>query len=278
MRYDVYLAVGHGKRPNGTFDPGAIGKDGRYEHYESTEVAAECVNALERSGVAVKHEVHGSAGPEDPNYSGSIKVVNQGNYKCAVEIHFDWNKAPDGGFGHWYRAGKPIADTVLKRWMDAELPVRLSWHKRRTDLSFLKYTNPPAMLWECGRIEDWPPEVNRKMGEAIAAGICDWLDIDYIPPEKKKPHYRVAIVGIGDVDGLLAYLLGRQHAFKVLNPEEVSKVDVDWLVKIGGGAAKRFAKYEGVNIKDDNRYLTANKVLALIEDESTPRIKPWADA
>lgn len=277
VRYDVYLAVGHGVRPDGRFDPGAVGLDGRYEHYEATEVAAECVNALERSGVAVKHEVTGSGGPEDPNYSGSIKAINAGIYKCAVEIHFDWNKAPEGGFGHWYYAGRPIADAVLKRWREAGLPVRDSWHKQRTDLAFLKYTKPPAMLWECGRIQDFPAEVNRQMGETIAAGICDYLGLTYVPPPPDKPHYAVAVIGLGDIDSILAYLLARQHGFKWFKDDAgYQEADVDWLVKVGGGAVKAYSKQAGVAVSGDNRYLTANEVLAKVLDPAPPRRKPWA--
>lgn len=283
---DVYLAVGHGLRKDGVFDPGARGDDGRYEHFEATEVVSEAVEALQRSGVTLVHEAHGSGGPEDPNYAGSIDRVNAGSFRMAVEVHFDWAKAPDGGFGHWYSdAGKRIADAVMGRWTELGLPTRPSWHKYRSDLSFLKRTRCPAMLWECGRVQDWPAEDNARMGEAIAAGICDALGMHYVAPSLGRRHYAVTVMGLGDLDEILAYQLGKRHAFKVVSSRadespfvKIEDIDTDYVVAVGGAAARRRKELGlgGVDLNGETRYETADIVLARVMGADADRRAPFA--
>lgn len=286
---DLYLAVGHGRRDDGRFDPGARGDDGRYEHFEATEVVAEAVQALQRSGVTLTHEANGTAGPEDPNFSGSIRRVNDGDYRIAVEVHFDWSKAPRGGFGHWYSdAGKQIADAVYQRWEAEGLPTRPSWHKRRDDLSFLKRTNVPAMLWECDRVSDYDPDVNARQGEALAAGICDALGKRYVAPAAARRHYRVVALGVGDLDEILAYQLGKRHAFKVVSTAAdsspfvpIEDIDTDYVVTVGGPAARKRAALDldGVDLSPTGtRYEAAEVVLARIVGPDADRYRPFATA
>lgn len=272
---DVYVAVGHGRRDNGVFDPGALGDDGRYEHYEAAEVVAEVIEGLERSGLTFDHEDHGSGGPEDPNFSGSIRNVNAGSYRCAVEVHFDWAKAPEGGFGFWISdEGKKLADRVFSRWSRNGLDTRPEWHRERGNLAFLNRTKPPALLWECGRVRDFPRDVNELMGESIAAGICDYLGREYIPQSTKK-HYKVVTVGDGPLDDLLAYLLGKRHAFKRVSPDEVGNYDIDFLIKVGHDAASRFNNRNGIVLAGGTRYETADIVLAKVLGPDADRTAPW---
>lgn len=252
-------------------------------------MVAEAVQALSRCGVTFDHEAHGSGGPEDPNYSGSISRINAGDYGLAVEVHFDWSRAPRGGFGHWYSdAGKRAADKILGRWSGANLPVRLSWHKQRSDLSFLKRTRPPAVLWECDRIEDYDHETTSLMGEALAAGICDALGKPYLGPgsqgpDRDKRHYNVVVMGVGDVDEILAFVLGQAHLFKTVSlpSDESPLVDIDsittdWVLAVGAAArdARKARGLDGFDFVGSSRYETASAVMSAVRAEGVPRSRP----
>lgn len=280
MGKDVYIAVGHGRRPDGKFDPGARGTDGRYEHHENHEVVAECVEALIRSGVTLDSEDHGSAGPEDPNYAGSINRVNAGDYRCCVEIHFDWSKGnPEpvvlhsGSSGGTELAGK-IEQGFVTEGFDRASSCKDSDYGRKIRLAWVRRTNPPAALVECGIVKDYPRAVNEKMGEAIARGICDFLGVPFVA--EKTHDYAVAVVGQGESDSILAYLLGAAHQFKVLRAEQVDHTDVGYLVKVGGPAARRFVANDGLEIVGEGRFETAQMVLAKIRGEKPDRARPWA--
>jgi len=64
---DVFLAVGHGVEPNGVFDPGAIGADGRQEHAEAFQVCTYALAAMRRSGLTVVSETAQRAS-HDPDF------------------------------------------------------------------------------------------------------------------------------------------------------------------------------------------------------------------
>ena len=75
---DVYLGVGHGVKPNGTFDPGAQAP-GRKEYELSWQVVTALAAALKRSDVSFHSH--------DPNFKGSALKANQLTVKFAIEVH-----------------------------------------------------------------------------------------------------------------------------------------------------------------------------------------------
>ena len=87
-KLDVFLAVGHGVEPNGVFDPGAIGTDGRQEHAEAFQVCTYALAAMRRSGLTVVSETAQGAS-HDPDFHGSAKRANQLQPRVAIEVHFD---------------------------------------------------------------------------------------------------------------------------------------------------------------------------------------------
>lgn len=199
----VYVAVGHGTKPGGTYDPGAIGSDGREEHEEAHEVVAACAKALNRSSVQFVAEAD-AGNSHDPNFAGSVAAVNAGNFEAAVEIHFDWLGAPRGGFGLYLsNRSRLFADAIRTRWAQSGLPTRTNTY--RNNLSFLK-AECPAVIWECDRVFGYSLAVNEKMGEAIAAGICDWLGVPFVStiavptpqsPPPPKPDDEEEDMGLG---------------------------------------------------------------------------------
>lgn len=179
---DVYLAVGHGIEPNGVYDPGATAPDGTQEHTLATAVCTAAAAALTRAGVSFEWESNAGAG-HDVDYRGSVTRVNALMPRLAVEVHFDSFNAPRGGFGIWVSdAGRRCSEGIDRRFAAAGLAVRGSYKDVR-GLYFLKATKPVAVIYECDRTMA-QPDLNMlvRMGEAIAAGICDYLGVTHAPP------------------------------------------------------------------------------------------------
>src|SRR6266545_5804098 len=71
---EVFLGVGHGVKPDGTFDPGAQAP-GRNEYELNWKVVAATAGALDRSGVSFFNEEAAGKG-HDPNFVGSARKAN----------------------------------------------------------------------------------------------------------------------------------------------------------------------------------------------------------
>src|SRR6266705_3439376 len=147
-KLDVYLAVGHGVEPSGIFDPGAIGTDGRQEHLEAFQVCTYALAAMRRSGLSVVSETAQGAS-HDPDFVGSAHRANELNPRVAIEVHFD--SATVGAPGY-------------------------------SGLYFSDSTNMTALIPEINRVRDFPVEVNRAQGEALAEGVCAFLGQPFNPP------------------------------------------------------------------------------------------------
>lgn len=198
MPLDVYLAVGHGVQPNGIFDPGAVAADGTQEHTLATAVTATAAAALLKAGVSLVWEANAGAG-HDPDYRGSVNQVNAVNPKIAVEVHFDANNAPRGGFGIYLGdAGKRLAAAITARFAAVGLATRTDYKDVR-GLYFLKGTHMPALIYECDRtMAQSDPHMLVRMGEAVAGGICDYFGrVPASIPQgaPMQPDFRVHIIG-----------------------------------------------------------------------------------
>lgn len=167
----VYLAVGHGEKPDGRHDPGATG-GGWTEQTAGDVIVAEAARRLRDAGVTV----HSEANRDDPAFEGTVKNANAWGADLVVSVHHDWSGAPDGAFGHWVSdEGKRLADSIRQSVRKAKFPLRDDWHRERGDLYLLNQTQAPAVLYEVGRIGQ--PELDseaglRRMGRAVADGIA----------------------------------------------------------------------------------------------------------
>lgn len=209
----VYLGVGHGIRPDGRFDPGAVG-GGWTEQTAGDIIVAEAARVLFDAGLDVRHEAFKS----DLNFYGTVRDANRWGADVVVEVHHDWSGAPVGSFGHWVSsAGKQVADAIQAAVGRAGFLLRPSWHKKRDDLYILKHTHAPCVLYEVGRIgqSDLNEERELKvMGRAIARGILDWAGVSAPPPEKEDEE----VLKQGDEGAQVAYLQRRiNDAFEVMN-------------------------------------------------------------
>lgn len=170
----VLIAVGHGERPDGSMDPGAAA-GGKTEQSEGDPIARACADRLEAAGVDVIDESYS----DDPNFPGTINEANRRAVDLVVSFHHDWSGAPKGAFGHWFPGsdnGERLADAVrdrLKR--DLGYLIREDWHKARSDLSLLKRTKMPAVIWECDRIGEVTNHA--EYGRVAADGVLDYLGI-----------------------------------------------------------------------------------------------------
>ena len=169
----VFLAVGHGRRPNGTMDPGAT-LGGATEQNQGAPIVAAAAQRLRDFGVTVKAQKAG-----DPNFVGYTKEANDWGAGLAVSVHHDWSGAPRGAFGFWHpnsRQGKRLADAMYRSVEAAGFPMRPSWHKPHSQLHFLNNTRMPAVLWECDRVGSVTD--HEAYGRALADGILGYLGID----------------------------------------------------------------------------------------------------
>lgn len=180
----VYLAVGHGFRPDGTWDPGTT--RGLFtEQSEGRPIVAAMAEALGRvRGITVKHEATG-----DPNFVGTVKAANDWGADLLVSVHHDWHAAPRGAFGHWW-PGADDAERLADEMRDAldsiGWPLRRSWHKPRTDLYLLRESRMTAVLWEADRIGEVAGR-HEAYGRALAAGVATYLGRKLPAPKTPKP-------------------------------------------------------------------------------------------
>jgi hypothetical protein len=191
-KLDVFLAVGHGVEPNGVFDPGAIGTDGRQEHAEAFQVCTYALAAMRRSGLTVVSETAQGAS-HDPDYRGSATRANELRPRVAIEVHFDSSQGVDGFSGLYFSPdGQALAGHIGAAFKARGLPRAAD--VRRPELFFLNSTHMPALIPEIRRVHDWPDAQNRAQGEALAEGTCAFLGHAFQPPAgpESAPHQQSA--------------------------------------------------------------------------------------
>jgi hypothetical protein len=181
-KLDVFLAVGHGVEPDGVFDPGAIGTDGRQEHQEAFQVCTYALAAMRRSGLTVVSETAQGAS-HDPDFKGSADRANQLQPRVAIEVHFDWSGGVDGFSGLYDSAqGQALAGHIGAAFKARGLPRAAD--VRRPGLNFLNQTHMPALIPEIRRVHNYPDGQNRAQGEALAEGTCAFLGHAFRPPQE----------------------------------------------------------------------------------------------
>jgi N-acetylmuramoyl-L-alanine amidase len=194
---DVFLAVGHGVEPNGVFDPGAIGADGRQEHAEAFQVCTYALAAMRRSGLTVVSETAQGAS-HDPDFHGSAIRANQLNPRVAIEVHFDWSGGV-AGFSGLYLSdqgrdlARHIGDAFTRRGLPRKADVQ------RPHLAFLRDTAMPALIPEINRVHNYGDAKNQAQGEALAEGTCAFLGHPYQPPGQPVPDPHVHTAPSGAV-------------------------------------------------------------------------------
>ena len=203
---DVFIGAGHGRRPNGVYDTGTVNRaNGAVEHEQVHRVLPHVEAGLARSGVSFHSESWGSAAFDDPNFVGSIAKANELGVDVAVEIHFDWDEAPRGGFGiHFPSSGEgaDVADLIGRAYVQRGLRLRHGGvYSDTRGLAFVRRTAMPAVIWECDRIDVYDNETVAAFGESVAEGLCGFLGVSYVPPEAAEVEEDVVADVELDEDG-----------------------------------------------------------------------------
>jgi len=181
----VILAAGHGRMPNGKWDPGTTWGD-LVEHDLNERAMFACYDALHDRGIAVKMERGSTRTPKDRHdgnwarFRADLNSMPAGSVALAVEFHHDWHRARRGGFAIWpkavgYRATaeQAAATAITAAYLAAGLHVRPSYADTR-GLGLLRRPKFPTLIWECDRLGA-PMTEPLLAGRAAAAGIAEWL-------------------------------------------------------------------------------------------------------
>ncbi|HEV2256726.1 MAG TPA: N-acetylmuramoyl-L-alanine amidase [Streptosporangiaceae bacterium] len=254
----VFLGVGHGITPQGTFDQGAQAPD-RNEYEMNFQVVAAAAVALDRCGVSFFNEEAAGKG-HDPDFVGSAHKANDLNVQLAIEVHHNASPPPHAGFGCEMVIHPQTSDSNMQlgRRIAALLHSELGLNVRhgdglapRDDLGFLNITNMPAMIPEISFVDNdtdrkisGRADYGTKAGEAIAQAVCEHFGKSFVPPHAAQP---VAATGAstskvspssalmaaprGTVAQVTAYLLARPHG--AYSQAEVQAIAADYFTVAG---------------------------------------------
>lgn len=178
---NILIGAGHGKRPDGTFDNGAVNPhDGTREHDLNVSVATACYNRLKylfpKDTIGFDEAIFGSA--HEPNWQGLIKYLHESptKWSLAVEIHHDSYNAAKAGFailprGNFLSRTSKLADCITLEYGKRGLPTKKSYSDVR-GLGFLRSARTPTIIWECNVTAQANSDIITARGYAIADGIA----------------------------------------------------------------------------------------------------------
>jgi N-acetylmuramoyl-L-alanine amidase len=252
----VFLGVGHGRTPQGTFDQGAQAP-GRNEYELNWLVVAAAASALDRCGVSFFNEEAAGKG-HDPDFVGSAKKANELNVQLAIEVHHNASDPPHPGFGceMCVRPDTSEGNRQLGRRIAALLHQELGLTVRhqdglspRDDLGFLNHTSMVAMIPEISFVDNntdrqisGRPDYASKAGEAIAQAICEHFAKPFIAPHAAQPATATGTATVspsstlmaaprGSAAQVAAYLLARPHG--AYSQAEVQAIAGDYFAVAG---------------------------------------------
>ena len=175
--FTLGVYAGHGVSTDGSWDPGCTYKD--YTEADLVlPITKDAVTALKRCGFNVVTDADG-------NKLNMIKQVEKSNAKDVdlhLSFHLDWSKAPKGTLPICASAeGKKLAVCINKAVIGETGMTTRGIEK--TDVYYeTNATNMPAVIFECGSIKADLKRIkkHKAFGEAVAMGVCDYLDVPYI--------------------------------------------------------------------------------------------------
>ena len=183
MAKKVYLDPGHGGS-----DPGAV-SGGLKEKNLTLTTSLACRDYLQNSGVTVKMS---RTKDQENSLNGSCAESNKWKPDCHVSIHY--NAGGGDGAEVWHTIYKSTSQgdelgtcilNQIKKLGQQSRGLKTKKNAQGTDyFGAIRMTNAPAVIVECGFIDnatdrklfDTAAE-QKKMGQAIAKGIMDWLGV-----------------------------------------------------------------------------------------------------
>ena len=169
------LMAGHGTQTNSVFDPGCV-YGGYIEAGMMLEATKVAVNWLRKSGIKVITDADTN---NDKNIIKCVEWANREGAKLYMSIHCDYKDSKIRGTAPLYvsSAGKAMAVTVGKV-VAKEMGLPWEGAFKRTNLYELNATDMPAVILETARITEYKKlSDSKKLGKAIAQGICDYLGV-----------------------------------------------------------------------------------------------------
>ena len=199
----VAVFCGHGTSQDGSWDSGCTYKHKGKVYTEAAlmkKVTESCVYYLRKSGVEVVTDVPSNG----INMVKQVAKSNAEGVKIHVAFHCDYDKAPAGTLPLYAsESGKKLAAAMNKRVLQYT-SLKTRGLCKRTDLYELNATHATAVIFECGSIKADLVRLVRQydaIGFGAARGICEYLGVDFDPPQMRLldalTAYEKAIISKG---------------------------------------------------------------------------------
>ncbi|HEV8650909.1 MAG TPA: N-acetylmuramoyl-L-alanine amidase [Actinomycetes bacterium] len=236
----VFVAPGHGRKPDGVFDPGAVGHAGGkqfVEHDFNTKVANALAAALRRCGVEVVLEDGG--GNHDPNFIGSTKAANASGADYAVEVHHNATEDHRGtGSEVVVNDRASAANKQLAKAMAAAMASALGIRNRgvvaRDREHFNREATMPACIPECAFVDSTTdqavldqPSYAATVAEAICEPLCGFLGVAFSPPSE-APGVSEEELSMANADEIMTFLKTMKQDLVVFGTPGLEKTVEDF--------------------------------------------------
>lgn len=173
----LYLAVGHGRSTDGTWDSGCTyGSDTEAEM--AYKIAGVCLRYLRASGLTVYSDYDSG---NDKNIVKCVAEANSLGVDNYISFHLDYDKAPSGTLPLYVSsAGKSFAEVVDSAYRRTTgLPLRSIKYQEDYEVTG---TNMTACIFELGGIKADNKILHdaELCGKGMAQGLCDYFGIKMV--------------------------------------------------------------------------------------------------
>lgn len=171
-----YIACGHGKSTDGSWDPGCTYKAKGKTYTEADlmlQITKWMVKYLRGTGLAIKTDADNN---NNINMIKSVEAANKAGVEAYVSLHCDWSKAKTGTMPLYYSAkGKALA-AALDKSVRGHMGIKCRGITKRPDLYELTGTDAVACIFETGGIKADLKTLQQadEYGWALARGFCDY--------------------------------------------------------------------------------------------------------
>lgn len=171
-----YIACGHGRSTDGSWDPGCTYKKGSKTYTEAElmlQITKWMVKYLRSAGLTIKTDADAN---NNINMIKSVQAANGAGAGVYVSLHCDWSKAGTGTMPLYYSAkGKALA-SELEKSVRNYIGIKCRGITKRPDLHELTGTDGVACIFETGGIKADLKTLQQAndYGWALARGFCNY--------------------------------------------------------------------------------------------------------
>lgn len=176
-----YIACGHGRSTDGSWDPGCTYKKNDRTYTEADlmlSITKWMVKYLRGSGLTIKTDADKN---NNINMIKSVEAANKAKADTYISLHCDWSKAGSGTMPLYYSTkGKKLA-AALDKSVRGCMGIKCRGITKRTDLYELTATDAVACIYETGGIKADLKTLQRAddYGWALARGFCKYKGIEF---------------------------------------------------------------------------------------------------